>query len=114
MSTNNTTTFTNTDLNRIYYGTEFKINVNMEAISTYHMGDVDFVCVFYCRRGREVIIPKDEMIEIDEDNYVASLSSEDLGKGCLSVRYEADIPDADFSDGLRHEVVIVNTTLHIL
>lgn len=108
-----TSTFTNSDTNIIYYGTEFKMNVNMEAIDGYHMGDVDFTCKFYTNKSRAVELTKTDMIEIDEDNYVAPLSSEELGKGYVTVKYECDIPDEDFDDSLRHEVVEIRTTLRI-
>lgn len=107
-------TFTNTDANIIYYGTEFKLNVNMEAIDNCHMADADFTCKFFCNKNNVVEIAKADMIQIDEDNYVAALSSEELGKGYVTVKYECDIPDADFGDGLRHEVVEIKTGLKIV
>lgn len=110
-----TSTFSNSDDGMsIQYGTEFKLNVNMEEIDGYSMGDVDFVCYFYTSSSTVVEIEKADMIEVDEDNYVAVLSSEDIGYGFITIKYEADIPDADFDDGLRHEVVIIKTPLRIV
>lgn len=92
-------------------GAEFKMNVSMDAIGGYHMGDVAFSCSFVSKN--KVTLTKSQMVEIDEDNYVAPLSSTALGEGILSVIYEADIPDEDFSDGLRHEVAVIKTKLKI-
>lgn len=96
----------------IYLGSEFKLNVYMEAIGSYHMDDVNFSCTFYTR-GERVTLSKSDMKRVDKDNYVAPLDSNALGKGTLTVVYEADIPDNDFGDSYRHEVVVVKTELKI-
>lgn len=92
-------------------GAEFKMNVSMDVIDNYHMGDVTFSCTF-CSKNK-VTLTKSQMVEIDEDNYVAPLNSTALGEGVLSVIYEADIPDSDFSDGFRHEIAVIKTKMKI-
>lgn len=101
----------------VYLGTDFKVNVHMDNIDGYSMDDVDFVCVFYTNSKKKVTIPKDDMIPIRDSNYVsyvAPLESKDLGQGVLKIVYEADIPDNDFDDGLRHEVVPITTGIKIV
>lgn len=100
------------DEEAIYMPAEFKLNVSMEPIDGYHMGDVDFICIFHTG-SRKVTLEKDEMIPIDTNNYVACLKSKELGKGTLTVTYQAAIPDNDFDDGFRDEVVVVKTQLRI-
>lgn len=100
------------DEETIYMPAEFKLNVSMEPIDGYHMGDVDFICIFHTG-SRKVTLTKSQMIAIDGNNYVACLKSKELGKGTLTVTYQASIPDNDFDDNYRDEVVVVKTQLRI-
>lgn len=106
MSCTNTT-------DKIPYGSDFKMNVNMPVIGELHMSDVDFRCIFYAGHSDGFVIQKEDMIRIDDDNYVAPLHSTDLGKGRIFMTYEVDLPDADFESGIRHEVVHVKTSEEI-
>lgn len=103
----------NYNVNTIDYGAEFKVNVSMESIDGYHMGDIDFQCTFFTPGFDGMVLDKSDMVEIDADNYVAPLSSTEIGRGMLMVKYECDVPDNDFGDSLRHEVITVNTGLTI-
>lgn len=111
-------TYSNDNSNdTVYLGTDFKVNVHMDNIDGYSMDDVDFTCVFYTNSKKKVVLLKDDMIPIRDGNYVsyvAPLESKDLGQGVLKIVYGADIPDNDFDDGLRHEVVPITTGIKIV
>ena len=94
-------------------GTEFKINVHVEPIDGLHMSDYDFTCRFYIYTTRNVEISKSEMIRVDDDNYIACIDSNKLGVGTIMMRIIAQIPDADFPDGLRTEIETISTGLVI-
>lgn len=94
-------------------GTELKINVHVEPIDGYHMSDYGFACRFYIYTNRYVEVRKEEMIKVDEDNYIACIDSGKLGAGAILMRITAQIPDADFPDGLRTEVETVSTGVTI-
>lgn len=94
-------------------GTEFKINVHVEPIDGFRMSDYDFACRFYIYTNRYVELKKDEMIRVDDDNYIACIDSGMLGVGPVRMRITARILDADFPDGLRTEVETVNTGMII-
>ena len=94
-------------------GTELKINVHVEPIDGFHMSDYDFSCRFYVYTNRYVELLKSEMIKVDEDNYMGCIDSSKLGTGNIMMRIKAQIPDADFSDGLRTEVETVDTKVTI-
>ena len=94
-------------------GTEFKINVHVEPIDGLHMSDYDFTCRFYIDTNRNVEISKSEMIRMDDDNYIACIDSSKLGVGTIMMRIIAQIPDADFPDGLRTEIETISTGLVI-
>ena len=93
---------------------EYKINVHAEPIDGLSMAKYEFECQFYTRSNKVVTIPKIEMkksevdgIE-DDNNYIAILDSEKikrLEKGSLKMKFVAHIPDSDFSDGFRTEIV---------
>lgn len=90
-------------------GTELKINVSIEPIDGTHMSDYDFICRFYIYTNRYVDVKKSEMIKLDDDNYVACIDSAKIGVGQIKMQVTAFIPDADFTDGMRTEVVDVFT-----
>lgn len=94
-------TYRNKQDDTIIRGSEFKLNVYMEPIDGHHMSDsdVDFICKFICG-GKTKTLDKDDMYPVYAqgqsyaDNYVAPLVANDFGKGMMTIRYEADIPDA--------------------
>lgn len=98
----------------IFLGTEFKLNVNIEPIGGVTMDNYEFKIEAYCSSKKNVIIEKKDTIRIDESNYVIRLNSEDLGVGDLKCKITAHIPDADFDDNFRTEVVIMDTGLTIV
>lgn len=108
----------NTD-NVIHLGTDFKMNIHMDPVTN---GDVvynletleDFKCTFHIKNGNSVTLHKNDMVPIDEDNYVAPLDSNQLGVGVLCMTFEVNIPDDDFNDSLRHEVVPITTNIKIV
>lgn len=94
-------------------GTKFKINVHVEPIDGYTMDDYGFTCLFYIYANRYVEVKKEDMVRLDESNYVACIDSSKLGVGLVRMRITADIPDADFPDGYRTEVEDVSTGITI-
>lgn len=98
----------------IFLGTEFKLNVNIEPIGDVTMDNYEFKIEAYCSSKKNVIIEKKDTIRIDESNYVIRLNSEDLGVGDLKCKITAHIPDGDFDDNFRTEVIIMDTGLTIV
>ena len=95
-------------------GTELKINVHVEPIDGMHMSDYDFECVFFVYKNRPLVIKKNEMTKVDEDNYIAKVDSAKVGVGNLMMKFTADIPDSDMNDGLRKEVELVDLNIPII
>lgn len=87
-------------------GTEFTLNIHLEPIDGYHMEDYGFECEFFVFAGKSVIVKKEDMTKVDEDNYTAVLEQEDalkLGKGQVKAMVTAYIPDTNYSDDVRIE-----------
>lgn len=90
-------------------GTEYKINVRMAPMGEIHLADCDFEAKFYTGSMHNQIIKKEDMIEVDADNFLAMVDSTLTGQGELKMRITVHLPDADFDDGVRTEVKVVDT-----
>ena len=95
-------------------GTELKINIHVEPIEGMHMSEYDFECVFFVYKNRPLVVKKNEMTKVDEDNYIAKVDSAKVGVGNLLMKFVAEIPDSDMNDGLRKEVELVDLQLPII
>lgn len=94
-------------------GTEFKVNIGMQPIGETHLSGCDFNVVFYTNGLKEHTVEKAEMIKVDDDNYLALVDSKKTGSGELRARVFVYLPDADFEDGFRTEVVDLSTGIVI-
>lgn len=99
---------------QVYFGSEIKLNVGIDAIGQYHMKDYDFECEFYCFSNKKIVLNKEAMIIQDDDNYLAILDSKTLGRGILKCKITAYIPDGDCKDGLRTEALVIDTGIQIM
>lgn len=91
-------------------GTEFKINVHVEPVDGSTMDDFDFECMLYVRGNKGVTFKKgDEAVKReDENNYIICVNSQDavkIGRGNVKMKFVAHIPDSDFLDLRRTEIV---------
>lgn len=91
-------------------GAEFKINVHVEPIDGFHMSDYEFECMLYVYTNKGVVYKKnhESVKKTDDDNYRICVTSEDsfrLGRGNVKLKFTAHIPDSDYSDGYRTEIL---------
>lgn len=98
----------------VFLGTELKLNVNIEPMGDISMDDYDWSVEVYCSTKKTVVVKKEEAIRIDKDNYVVLVDSAELGAGDLKCKVTAFIPDLDFPDTLRTEVMIIDTGIDIV
>lgn len=107
--------FTNTKVgkkmaeSRPITGTEFKILVRIEPVGGIHMKDMRVSCVFYTRMDAPFTVSKEEMIYVDDDSYIALVDTTGMSSGVLRNRITCEVPDLDFNDGYRTEIVDVET-----
>jgi hypothetical protein len=102
------------ETNNIFIGTELKLNINIEPMGEFTMDDYDWSVEVYCSTKKTVVVKKEEAIMIDKDNYVVLVDSAELGTGDLKCKVTAFIPDLDFPDTLRTEVMIIDTGIDIV
>lgn len=105
--------------NTVYLGTELKLKVGIEPMGDYHMKDYDFEIEAYCNEKSVVTASKKEgvltnLVENDEDSYLALIDTSKIGVGKLKCRVIAYIKDNDFSDLLRTEVDVKDTGITIV
>ena len=107
------------DEETIYIPADFKLKIDMTPIGGAHIGgpdSVDFQCTFSTGSKKVVYkktATKNDFIFGENNEVIALLHSTELGKGTLSVLFEADIPDDDITDADRHEAALIPTNLKI-
>lgn len=94
-------------------GTELKVNINVEPIDNVHLSQCDFTCTFFVNPNKSVILKKEDLIPLDDDNYMALLNSEDLGVGTIKMTIKILVPDNNFKDGTRTEIETICTDINI-
>lgn len=97
-----------------FIGTELKLNINIEPMGSMTMDDFDFEVEVYCSIKRVITIQKKDAIRVDQNNYMVLVDTSETGAGDLKCKVTAHIPDGDFNDGLRTEVVAVSTGITII
>lgn len=100
--------------NNPFIGTELKLNVNIEPMGELTMDSYDFEVEVYCSPKKTIVTPKSNMIRTDENNYIVLVDTAIVGAGDLKIKVTAYIPDADFPDMLRTEVVAIDTGINIV
>lgn len=99
--------------NKVYIGTEMKLNISIEPLEGYTMDDYDFSVEIYVSPRKVVSVTKQDCLRVDQNNYIVLLDTNLVGVGNLMCKVTAHIPDEDFEDGLRSEVSIIQTGITI-
>lgn len=103
---------------KIFLGTELKLNVNIEPMGTLTMDGYNFEVEFFTaqQRDKKKVFKKGDagIKKVDSNNYICCLDTADVGVGALMCRTIAYLPDGDFEDGLRTEIVEFNTKIEIV
>lgn len=94
-------------------GTQVKLNIHIEPLGSLSMADYDFECKFFIFPKKFVLITKNDMIKVDNNNYLAMVDTTGLGTGQMHLTLTAFIPDTDF-ESVRREVVCVNTGINVV
>lgn len=95
-------------------GTKLKLNVHIDPIGELTMKDYNFEVEVFCSSKQPIIIAKEDAIQVDDNNYIVLVDTNEVGAGSLKCKVTAQIPDGDFPDGLRTEVVCIDTGINII
>lgn len=86
----------------IYVGTRLKFVVDI-VTECFSMGTDDFKVVIKSTKS-EKVIPKCEMLVTEDEKYLFTVDTLEMGTGDYVVSTFAYVPDTDFDDGVRIEV----------
>lgn len=98
----------------IELGTEVKLNIHIEPIDGVDIDDYDYITEVYCHPKKSIVIQKSDTMRVDNENYVVRIDTNVLGVGKIICKVTAYIPDGDFPDGLRTEIVAINTKINVI
>lgn len=114
----------------VFLGTELKLKVDIEPIETdtkpLTMDDYDFTIEVYCNR-KDILTaskkgnPSEEDFEVINivrtpvsGNYLVLVDTNIIGTGTIKCKITAEIPDIDFKDKYRTEVIILDTGIEVI
>ena len=100
--------------NKLYLGEGRKAFLSIKTENGKTMDEYDFYVEVYCNPAEKVFISKSDMKRLDEKSYQFTFNTRDVGKGRLRYRIVAEIPDADFKDGLSPAIDDIDTGLDIV
>ena len=89
-----------------FLGTKLKFALNISA-QGFNIDEDEF-CVDIRRGDKTLHFDKDDLVVDDNDQYYVCFDSADLGGGLIEATITAFVPDDDFEDGVRTEVVKLN------
>ena len=96
-------------------GSQIKILIAASLPDNLTLFDVDFDVVVYNddKKDQQKKYKKTECILTDESDYVVLVDSDELGVGTYMVKLTVYIPDTDFPDGRRKEVIRINPNVKV-
>ena len=104
--------------NKVYLGTEMKLNIAVDPIGTITMENYkEFKVEVYCTPTKKVEIKSDNddvCKKVDSNNYIILVNTDDSGVGKVKVKLIAEVPDTQFSDSFRTEVALIDTGIEIV
>lgn len=101
------------DNNSVFIGTELKLNLHIEPIGNTTMEDYAFEVDVFTSTKKVATITKDDCIKVDANNYIMLIDTSELGVGEIKCKVTAHIPDAQFEDDFRDEVLGINTGIFV-
>ena len=96
-------------------GSQIKILIAPSLPDNLTLFDVDFDVVVYNddKKDQQKRYKKTECILTDDYDYVVLVDSDELGVGTYMVKLTVYIPDTDFPDGHRKEVIRINPNVKV-
>lgn len=98
----------------IILGVEKKFRLYLIPIGSVHASQYDFIIKVYCSAIRSIILSKDECIMVDDDTFVVTVDTNQIGLGNIVFEVTAFVPDGDFEDGLRTEKARYKTNVNVV
>lgn len=101
-------------MSNVELGTELKLNIHIAPLDGMTLDDYDYTTEVYCTPNQRIVVKKSGTIRVDDENYIVRVDTNVIGVGRLVCRIIAQIPDGDFADGYRTEVVALSTNINVI
>ena len=100
---------------KVILGSEIKLNLYIEPIGDISLNDYDFNVSLYCSPSKIITYKKEDTKEVVEDpnSRILPIDTNKLGVGRIMAKVTAYLPDGDFDDNLRTEIVFIDTDIEI-
>ena len=98
-------------------GTKLKLNIHIAPIDGMTLDSYDYTTEVYCtppQKKQSIVVAKGDTIRVDAENYIVRVDTNLIGVGIIVCRIIAQIPDGDFADGYRTEVVAITTDFNVV
>ena len=90
---------------QLYLGGVYPYTVSLSKLGALRMTDYDFTICYYCNPQRVVAVKKANATKVDDDTYQVYVDTRLTGTGKLRFAVEAIIPDTDYADIKRPEII---------
>ena len=100
---------------KVAVGSQIKIAFTAKLPDGLLLKDVDFTVDVrnFSDKDKVLTFTKDECIQACDNEYVALVDTDKLGIGIVHLRLTVRIPDEDFPDGYRKEIMNINPRISI-
>lgn len=88
-------------------GSQIKVEFTATLADDLHLEDVNFNLYIYNGNNPtdSVQFAKSDCLQVDADHYVARVDTQELGVGIYGARLVVSIPDTDYPNGTRIEII---------
>lgn len=83
------------------YPSDHKISVKVEPMNGVPLAQCDFTCNLYVYENKVLSVPKDKCRKEDDDTYIISFNTKDIGRGTVKLSLNIHIPDAEYDKGYK-------------
>lgn len=104
---------------KIFLGTELKLNVTINPIDGHSIkdNDYDFSIELFCGSNKQSLTIGKSDVKFDEtskDNCKICFDTTEVGSGRLKLKITGYVPDGDFKDNKRTEIIELDTGIDII
>lgn len=100
-------------MERYYVGTELKFALTIVS-EGFDMDTDPWTATVSCGRKSIVCARSDNAVIGTDGQWYILIDTSELGSGTYNMTVEIDVPDPDFQDGYRHEVLKMKQPLCII
>lgn len=101
-----------TNDNVVYYGSDIKVGIHLD-LGGVAAETVPFEVEFKVGNA-SLTLKKEQLIKVDENNYIACIKAPNTEKGALKAYVHAELPDTDFEDNVHNIITLATSNIVII